>query len=154
MSKEYGYFEAMEEIIKDGSKVFIGGSEHNKQLFYNRTYEEIRIGDKSDKFENCSTPTINYFWINTKWTLVEEKKKYNVRVYNNISDGRLISSENITMTEEEMKRYCNSKIMWEARFPIDKGNNPFLFNTIIEKFTYLNGESPTTRVVCEELIMN
>lgn len=104
MSKEYGYFEAMEEIIKDENKVFIGGSEHNKKLFYNRTFEKIRIADKSDNFEYSYPPTINYFWKNTKWTLAEEKKKYNVRVYS-VTSNKLISSEIVVMTKEEIENY-------------------------------------------------
>ena len=104
MSKEYGYFEAMEEIIKDESKVFIGGSERNKKLFYNRLSCYVRITDKNDNCTHGVTPSINYFWINTKWTLAEEKKKYNIRVYN-VNSGKLISSENVTMTKEEIENY-------------------------------------------------
>ena len=101
---EYGYFEAMEDIIKDESKVFIGGSERNKKLFYSPLSCEVRITDKNDNFTYGVTPSINYFWKNTKWTLAEEKKKYNVRVYS-VTSNKLISSEIVVMTKEEIENY-------------------------------------------------
>lgn len=150
INKEYTYFEAMEEIIKDESKAFIGGAEHNKKLFYNRTSKRIRIADKSDNFEYSYTPVINYFWINTKWTLVEDKKSYNIRVYN-VDSGKLISSEIVEMTEVEMKTYCNSKVLWMLTIPTDN-NNPFVFNMSSEELNYINSKEAITRVICEEIV--
>lgn len=144
MNKEYTYFEAMEEIIKDESKVFIGGSEHNKKLFYNRASKRIRIADKSNNFEYSYTPVINYFWKNTKWTLVEEIKTYNIRVYG-VDSGRLISSENKAMTEEEKNIYCESKVMWTLIIPID----PSVYS---EELNYINSKVAITKVICEEII--
>ena len=104
MSKQYGYFEAMEEVLNDKNKVF------KKENPIKTMYYDIKNGTvmiKRDDVEH--SPYINIFWKDTKWTLVN-KKKYNVRVYNNVT-SELISSDILEMTEKEIKEYCNNVII-------------------------------------------
>lgn len=123
MSKEYRYLETMEEIIKDKNKEFernFIGEVSNKPIslvmFFSKDSKSIsirckthRIGIKNNEGEIEYKKEINkHFmtesWIDTKWTLVEEKKNYNIRTYN-VNSGKLISSENVTMTKEEIENY-------------------------------------------------
>ena len=107
MSKEYGYFEAMEEILKDKSKRFKYDS---YIMFCEKVAESIKVDDKDTSGEPFN-PYLNSAWIDSKWTLIEEKKNYNVRIYG-INDNKLISSVNLIMTEEENKIYHDSKIVY------------------------------------------
>ena len=123
MSREYRYLEAMEEIIRSNDKEFehnFIGEVSNKPIglvmFFNKNSKSIsirckthRIGIKNSegKIEykkEINELFINDSWVNSKWTLVEEKKNYNVRTYN-VNSGKLISSENVTMTKEEIENY-------------------------------------------------
>ena len=142
---EYGYFEAMQETMKDKSKVFIriGFEEEDVMkisMLFNQKENNIDIIEdylKTDVIEGGDKLKlrINDKWANSKWILVEEMKTYNIRVYN-IDSGRLISSENKTTTEKEKNIYCESKIIWGT--------------TVFKEFI---NEVIITRVVCEEIII-
>ena len=136
MSKEYTYLEAIREIFIDKGKRF--KEEKGEIMFFNKGTGSLNIRVGTGTIEEL---IINDNWINSKWTLVEEKKNYNVRVYN-ISNSRLISSENVTMTEEEIKIHCNSKIVLGDIENILDGRNNILF-------TIKNINK--TKVVCEEI---
>ena len=105
MNKQYGYFEAMEEILKDESKVF---EKENpiRTMYYDNNEETIMIKNNGTK---KYSPWLNIHWKDTKWTLVN-KKKYNVRVYNNVT-SELVSSDILEKTEKEIKEYCNNVII-------------------------------------------
>ena len=137
MSKEYGYFEAMEEILKDNNKRFKEG----KYLVMHCAKDGniMIINSRSEH-----SPYINNGWINTKWTLVEDKKSYNVRVYN-VEDGRLIGSEIVKMIAEEVEGYCNKKIVFETVENCVYKDKEISFDTkTINK----------TKVVAEEIVIN
>ena len=137
MSKELTYFEAMEEILKDKSKKF--KSREEDIMFFNEDINSLSI--KLYALHTMNKLVVNDNWYNTKWILIEEKKTYNVRVYDTISN-KLLKSENVSMTEDEMKKYCKSKVIWEEENILDGRNNVLV--------TLDKGNS--TRVECEEII--
>lgn len=102
MSKEYTYFETMEEILKDKNKRFIDEKSHI--MFFHKESNIICI--QLNPIHIMKTLVINDNWFNTKWILVEDDKMYNVRIYK-INSSNLISSENIVMTEGAIEEYCN-----------------------------------------------
>ena len=76
MSKQYRCFEAIEEILNDGSKVFIILFDGWKyKMFYDKSKLEVMI--KNETLEEVFSPTIHKSWIDTKWTL-ENNKEDNV----------------------------------------------------------------------------
>ena len=111
INKEYTYFEAMEEIIKDESKVF-KNKKSIKTMYYDNNEKSVMITGIT-KDDTKHLPYLNIHWVDTKWTLAEEKKSYNVRVYD-VDSGRLISSEIVKMIAEEVEGYCNRKIVFET----------------------------------------
>ena len=108
MSKEYGYFEAMQEIMNDKSKKFIRDISIYT-LEYDNTSKHIILNWNNNSMETIK-PVIDDNWVKTKWILIEDKRSYNVRVYN-VSDDRLISSENLITTQDEIRAYCKSKVI-------------------------------------------
>lgn len=153
---EYGYFEAMEEIIKDKNKVFIrvGFEEEDVMkisMLFNQKENNIDIIEDYLKTEvigggNKLKLRINDKWTNSKWILVEEVKTYNIRVYN-IDSGRLISSEIVVMTKEEIENYRKElfnkgKVEEDIKSGIGKGIVLFKIN----KYEH--------EIVSEEIITN
>lgn len=141
MSKEYTYLEAISEIFKNKSKRFTD-NKTGEIMFFNKSMDTLNI--KLDSANIIEELIINDNWIKSKWALVEEKKNYNVRVYN-IDSGRLISSENKAMTEEEKNIYCENKVIWMLTIPIDP-------SVYYEELNYINSKVAITKVICEEII--
>ena len=139
MSKEYGYFEAMQEIMNDKSKKFIRDISIYT-LEYDNTSKHIILNWNNNSMETIK-PVIDDNWVKTKWILIEDKRSYNVRVYN-VSDDRLISSENLITTQDEIRAYCKSKvILGEVKKIRDRSNTLFIIR-----------EMNKTRVEYEEII--
>ena len=110
MSKEYTYFEAMEEILKDKDKGkrFIN-ADMDTMFFSGETRSlNIKVSDTKSTW-TMEKLVINDSWANTKWFLIEEKRNYNVRVYEDMGNERLIESVNVIKTESELEQFCNFK---------------------------------------------
>ena len=59
-----------------------------------------------------------------------------------VKSNKLIESTNVSMTKNEMKKYCKSKVIWGKENILDGRNNVLV--------TLDKGNS--TRVECEEII--
>ena len=136
MSREYGYLEAIGEVFKDKNKKF--KEKAGEVMFFNEGTNSLNIR----MYRDVEELIINDNWIKSKWTLVEEKKNYNVRIYNTV-DSKLISSEVVEMTESEIDNYCENKIVNGTKC------SPIIIGTL---YKYRSGNGYTFSTIVEEII--